>query len=319
MSLFAKHAAVLLARGYSPIPIRTGQKRPLFNKWHHLRTKPMAMTEIGRFERWDTVGIGVAGGFNQLVPVDVDSDDPAVLDAVRLVLPPITVAKVGEKGFTAFFWDASGRIEARKFKPTGRNRSPLVELLVSGQTVLPPTLYPGTSRPYQWLTKDTLYGVAVHDLPVIMPNHIEALEAALVRYGVPPARHYEPVPEGADAPVADDPRMRAYADAVLTACVSELRSLTGGRNNGLFDATCRVAKYVHHGVLPLGEVQKSLLGAAVDNGYVAKRGRNAAYATFRSGLRKAQQDRLPTLANRTRNQTAGLDYANGPSPFRARS
>src|SRR5262249_8601439 len=75
-------------------------------------------------------------------------------------------------------------------------------------------------------------------------------------------------------------------------------SADSGRNWGLFLAGCRLGKYVHHGVLSLGELEDRLLGACTGNGLIKEDGLPACKATLVSGLRKAEGDDLPVLEDR---------------------
>src|SRR5215475_5626162 len=138
MTMFGKWGAHMLGGGYSPVPLRPGEKRPLADKWDHLRKQPMTPKAIADLaKKHPGLGLGVAGGFMDLVPVDVDSDDPKIIAAALAVLPPMAVVKAGARGFTVFY---RGKVRARKFKSS--EKKPLVEVLVTGQTVLPPTMHP---------------------------------------------------------------------------------------------------------------------------------------------------------------------------------
>ena len=163
---FGLYAPLLLRNGYSPVPIEPGDKRPLgaIGDWSRLRTTPLIETEIAKIAAENPdAGLGVAGGYNGLVPIDVDTEDSGILAAINTVLPEAVVAKRGRRGATVFYRDASRTIASRKFK--GRNGTMLLEVLVTGQSVIPPTVHPETGQPYSWLTECTLFDVHIDELP----------------------------------------------------------------------------------------------------------------------------------------------------------
>src|SRR5271166_626600 len=146
---FAQFAAFMLEGDYSPVPIKVGEKRPLFAKWDRLRSAALTPHEIEELcRKVPGLGLGVAGGFNGLIPVDVDTDDREIVSAVSSALPRPEVAKVGQRGFTAFYWDPAGAIDAMKFRHPRMDGGfdVLVEILATGQSVIPPTVHPDTGR-----------------------------------------------------------------------------------------------------------------------------------------------------------------------------
>ena len=80
------------------MPIKVGEKRPLFEKWDRLRSAALTPAEIEELCRnYPGLGLEVAGGFGGLVPIDVDTDDRDIVRAIRGALPPVEVAKRGQK------------------------------------------------------------------------------------------------------------------------------------------------------------------------------------------------------------------------------
>ena len=94
---FARYAAHMLDGGYSPVPLVAGTKRPLFDNWDRLQSAALTPHEIEALCRKHP-GLGVAGGFEGLVPIDIDVDEPKIVRAILDALPPILVAKQGQKG-----------------------------------------------------------------------------------------------------------------------------------------------------------------------------------------------------------------------------
>ena len=98
-SPFAQHATHLLHGGYSPVPLRVGTKRPLFDNWDRLRAAALTHSEIVDLVRQQPrLGLGVAGGFNCLVPIDIDTNDKEITEAIFSTIPEPLVAKKGQDG-----------------------------------------------------------------------------------------------------------------------------------------------------------------------------------------------------------------------------
>jgi hypothetical protein len=111
---FEEHAERLLERGYAVIPIIPLSKRPGFfrnGQWVGLNdwTKRFNGRASLQAERttWgrNGAGLGVLAGpaSGDLIGVDIDSDDPDIVAALRRVLPPTEVKKTGAKGETRFY------------------------------------------------------------------------------------------------------------------------------------------------------------------------------------------------------------------------
>jgi hypothetical protein len=95
--------------------------------------------------------------------------------------------------------------------------------------------------------------------------------------------------------------MRAYAEAALLAERQTLARMppNSGRNRRLFDAGCKLGKYVHNGVLSSADVESAIVGDACDaNGLIGEDGLRAYQASLASGLHKAEGDELPLLEDR---------------------
>jgi hypothetical protein len=285
----------LLRQGYSPVPILSGSKRPLKAGWHSLKKTPLTELEIVRLARHSSqLGLGVAGGYGGLVPIDIDTDDPAIVDTLASVLPRPMVAKCGTRGFTTFFRSATP-IKSRKFKTAKPKEEMLVEVLTTGQTLIPPTVHPDTRMPYQWLTLATLFDTPIDQLPEVWPNTILLLEDALAAW-LPRRRTYVPPPGGESSRVSAT-RMEQYARGALRREANDLaaKPKNSGRNHALFDAGARLGKFLHHSVLGRAEIESALLGACKANGLIEDDGLRQCKATLASGLSKAANDHLPVL------------------------
>jgi Bifunctional DNA primase/polymerase, N-terminal/Protein of unknown function (DUF3987) len=194
MGAYADLGARLIEYGYGAVPIMPGTKRPGFlfaGQWIGLANwqrrfnggVPSA-TELARWEAGDT-GLGVVGGYNGLVAIDVDSDDDTYWDALLPILPPSPVHKIGAKGETFFYYGPD--IKQSQSWDIGKKR--VVDLIGPGrQTVLPPTIHPATHESYYWSTEETLEDLQPHELPLLPADIAEQITAALTPLG------YRPVP-----------------------------------------------------------------------------------------------------------------------------
>lgn len=299
---FARYAVTLLDNGYSPVPLRPGTKRPLQDKWDHLRQAPMSLGDIASLAvRMPYIGLGVAGGYGGLVPIDIDTEDQAIWRIIAAALPKPTVIKIGRKGWTAFYRAAGAVPKASKFRPRlpdGRVGPPIVEILTTGQTVLPPTMHPDTGQPYRWDTRPTLFTRTVGELVPITAEHLDALAEALrplCKTAIIP-----PHQQSGQAPPQKIPasRMRAYALGSVQGYARRLAMhLKGGRHDYVLRAANALGAYYHHGILGWGEIETPLLAAAANCKLVAEDGRNVRQ-TIGDGIRNAATYQLPPLPAR---------------------
>jgi hypothetical protein len=300
---FGLHAPLLLKNGYSPVPEEPGEKRPLgaVGDWNRFRSTPLTVDEIADIAtKHPNAGLGVVGGYGGLVPIDIDTDNVDIRMAIDTVLGGPLVAKRGRRGVTVFGRDPSGLIKSCKFRMA--DSAMIMEVLTTGQVVVPPTVHPETQRPYMWLTECTLFDVSIDDLPVWPADVIERIKQALAPWLPPPREYNRTKSKGATGALrpASPKRMRNYAEAALEGERESLARMppNSGRNRKLFDAGCKLGKYVHHQVLSLDELEGSILDACRENGLVKEDGPHACEASLTSGLRKAEGDDLPVLEDR---------------------
>lgn len=290
--MFGTKAHCLWHNGYSPIPLQSD--RSPFKGWSERCTTPMTLAEIDKIDgRYKHLGIGVAGGYNGLVPLDVDTDDEAIWNVIRGVMPSPNVMKKGSKGLTAFY-RSHDTIPGQKFCLPPPDAKPMVEVLTTGVVTIPPTMHPKTNSPYRWV-KGSLYETRINELVVITPEHIQFLRVALEPFC--PARKFVSGPTVSRA-LVDDKRMRTYAERVVENEVIRLTGIRGGRNQALFRAASRLGKFMHHGILPEREIADALMNASRANGYTKTKGEHHARSTIRSGLAFGHKDQLPDLDGR---------------------
>jgi AAA domain/Bifunctional DNA primase/polymerase, N-terminal len=210
-SPYKEAGARLIDAGYSALPVEPGTKRPgtmLFGEWRGLSDwtrfcdRIPTGYEIPSWEGYPDSGVCVATGFNGLVAIDIDTDEPEIVAAIMNVLPESSVIKKGAKGKTLFYrgdvlktdpktGQLSGCISSRGFDVGGHRA---LDILAYGkQSVLPPTIHPNTGKPYQWLTDDTLEDTAIELLPVLPDNIEDLLSGALAPFGYvePIGREYK--------------------------------------------------------------------------------------------------------------------------------
>jgi hypothetical protein len=224
-SAYDTHAPQLLARGFFPLSIGPGTKKPQHfvpslnefhdtQGWTHPARRPETSPQPG-------AGVGVRLGKQSdgtyVVALDWDNDAAAV-DAMDVFTP--TVTKEGQRGFTAFY-RSSNPVPSRDFRINGHVA---VQVLSDGrQTVVPPTLHPEVNRPYVWTSKFTLYNAAVGDLPTLPDDYIAQIETILRPLGYE-AEAPKPETNGHDTDEDDNPfqQLNSLALKNLAAWVPDL-------------------------------------------------------------------------------------------------
>lgn len=193
-SPYAQMGQRLVDMGYSAVPVLPGSKRPGQyankvwygeNDWQRFGDRLPTKYEVPIWSKWPDAGVCIV--LDDVVKVvDIDSDDPELIDSVMSVLPPCTVRKRGAKGFSLFY-RGSADIVSRPFniKPAGALKAVrAVDLLAKGrQTVLPPTMHPETERPYAWIDDDSLADLEPQDLPELPDNVADLIAGALEPFG----------------------------------------------------------------------------------------------------------------------------------------
>jgi len=147
----AHAAASYLARGWSILPIRASDKRPLL-RWERLGTTRPTEAEVADwFRRWPQANIGIiTGEISNLVVIDVDpkhgGDESLARLQRRLGELPLTVeAKTGGGGRHLYFLHPDVMV---------RNRAGLAQGIDvrgdGGYVVAPPSVHPSGNR-YSWV------------------------------------------------------------------------------------------------------------------------------------------------------------------------
>ena len=221
------------------------------------------------------------------------------------------VIKRGRRGRTPFYqWDG-GEVPSRDFKD--REGKVIIQLLGMGhQTVIPPSVHPETSQPYEWekgTTGRTLLDTNVRDLPKLNQAKLAALEEALKPYllerpswPADESAKFEPLPAGHELSDLELRRYKSYAAAALEGRAKDISETpAGGRNDKLFKGVCYLGKFAWHGLLNKNEFEKLMHDACLKNGLIGDDGRSAFWATFKSAFEMTRNDPLPALADRPLN------------------
>ena len=184
-----------LARGWSVLPLRPGDKRPLI-VWEPLQnTRPSPEQVTEWFGRWPNANIGiVTGEISNLVVLDIDPQHGGDVSLARLErqfgpLPETIEAITGGGGRHLYFAHPGGLI---------RNRAGLAQGIDlrgdGGYVVAPPSIHPN-GRPYVWAAERSPEEVALAALPrwLLLPTGGGRARRTLADW-----RHlvHEGVPEG---------------------------------------------------------------------------------------------------------------------------
>jgi hypothetical protein len=154
-----------LARGWSILPLRASDKRPLI-VWERLQgTHPFAEQVSAWFRRWPNANIGiVTGELSNLVVLDIDTKHGGDGSLARLErqfgpLPETVEAITGGAGRHFYFAHPGGLV---------RNRTGLAQGIDlrgdGGYVVAPPSIHP-SGHPYVWADGHSPEDVALAALP----------------------------------------------------------------------------------------------------------------------------------------------------------
>ena len=145
-------AATAISKGYQPIPITDGGKRPFGASWQHMRWDSAEQARAS-FDSWresGASGVGLLLGEPSGNLVDIDLDHPKTLRLRDHFLPPspMQTGRAGRPRSHRWYIVTDDLPGTRRYKmPDG---SVSVELRATGgQTVIPPTIHP-SGEAYRW-------------------------------------------------------------------------------------------------------------------------------------------------------------------------
>jgi hypothetical protein len=151
-----KAAQSYLARGWSVIPLRPGQKRPAL-AWTVFEDRRATSEEVSAWwRRWPRAGVGiVCGSVSGLVVLDFDPRNGEGLAELAPRLPPTLTVETGGGGRHCYF-----RLPPAPSVPKVPALLPGLDVQGEGSYVVaPPSLHPN-GRPYRWLP-----GLGLNDVP----------------------------------------------------------------------------------------------------------------------------------------------------------
>lgn len=199
---FERIALALIERGFAPLPLMPGEKKPgmrdggvwrLMYDWNDWNKVPANVYQAQAWSRMigdDDAGIGVRCG-RGLICIDIDIEEAVA--PLLAILPPSPVQKKGKKGLSLFYRGDTEKIRSKNFRTP--EKVGLVDLLAEGkQTVLPPSIHPDTGEPYYWWTDDTLLDLRLEDLPELDDDVADQIAVVLKQFGYDPEgdRVFEP-------------------------------------------------------------------------------------------------------------------------------
>jgi hypothetical protein len=146
----AEWAAYYRRLGFSVIPLRHGDKRPLL-RWEPYQRRPASDEEIGTwFRRWPDANLGVVtGAVSNLIVLDIDpahggEESLTGIERQYGQLPPTPEAVTGGGGRHLYFRHPGGVVRNRAAMAPG------LDLRADGgYVVVPPSLHP-SGRHYAW-------------------------------------------------------------------------------------------------------------------------------------------------------------------------
>jgi putative DNA primase/helicase len=191
MSIFLDNAPLYWGVGLPVMPLKRWNsigkgagKAPILAEWtqygEHMPSRAMRDHWLQSYPD-SNIGLpfGVASG---LCAIDIDTEDPDIIAAIRGCLPASPWVRVGKKGMGLIYkWQGQSNFKLRD----SENQS-IVEFLGKGnQMVLPPSIHPDTGKPY--VSDNHLYEVMdrIAPLPVDIENVLRlALEPVMGTRGL---------------------------------------------------------------------------------------------------------------------------------------
>lgn len=181
MNIFKNECAKYLEKGYSVIPDKFKQKRPLISGWNDYCDKVPTKDDIEKWIKYaeEKGGANIAiclGSASGVIALDFDCDDPEITKKIEALLPESPVEKVSSKKgrWTRFFRYTGEASEVLK----DANGNVVLEVLSKNKkTTLPPSIHPNGAS-YRWSKKDLLE-VDPHNLPAFPPFLIAELTRIL--------------------------------------------------------------------------------------------------------------------------------------------
>lgn len=118
----------------------------------------------------DDYNISIAcGPINNLMVVDIDTNDQSILDRC----PDSPLKRKGEKGEARFFQYNS----EIKNQCIGKYPKAIDILSRTRQCTIPPSIHPNTLKHYFWMNQNNLENFKLSELPLLTHEHIRQMRA----------------------------------------------------------------------------------------------------------------------------------------------
>jgi hypothetical protein len=179
--------------GISVIPV-DGKRVPVSNFGKYSHRLPNA-NEIKYFKaRFPMHNIGLMlGPVNNLMGIDIDTNNTDVLKVIEFLAPETPVEKIGKRGKTSFYRSNILTNEMMFNKDEG---CMLEFLCTSKQTVIPPSIHPSTKNKYRWLSGTLLDNIK--NIPQITQDILDEIKEWMVKkYQVINFKEYSTLKSGA--------------------------------------------------------------------------------------------------------------------------
>ena len=170
-------ALELLDRGFTPLFVSLGTKRPRHQNWSNIvQTRENVERQ---FSRPANVGIRTGDVHEDgscLVGVDIDRDDHQLIACAERAIGEIVPAKRGKKGCTLFFRLTEQMPSRKIYWNRDGKRTAVIDVLCRGaQSVVPPSIHPETGLPNDWVAGTPLDQGNYEDLPLRTPTVIDEI------------------------------------------------------------------------------------------------------------------------------------------------
>lgn len=158
----------LYHKGYVPLRIEPDSKAARQQGW---QVETPTENSIERnFQRLSNLGVrcgDMRRDKTALMAIDVDIEDPGLIEAVERAIGQVVPTKRGKKGATYFvrtdYEQKTGKLKIVR----GEHKKDAIDVLARGaQTVVPPSIHPDTKLPYQWIKGTPLEDTEFRTLPV---------------------------------------------------------------------------------------------------------------------------------------------------------
>jgi putative DNA primase/helicase len=167
----------LLRIGFTPLYVEANSKAARNLGWQVERPSERSIDQ--KFSHPSNIGVR-CGDLHQdgtcLIAIDVDVDDPDVLECVARAIGADVPRKRGKKGAT-FFVRGCYQQKTTKIKLLrGGVKIDAIDILARGaQTVIPPSTHPETGQPYKWIGGKPLWEINYQELPVFDETLIDEI------------------------------------------------------------------------------------------------------------------------------------------------